>query len=174
MHDVLTKTFCNVITGLAVCVVAILNLDWIGPIRIDDVWTSLANRFDATLMSGIFILVSLTGIIFNAFGLLFDTFFADRICSDGPTEANNKAFWLGAEEHVLAYRNHVWSYYFCYRNLVILLIPGAIGCIGTLLSRGLSGWALISLLFFLVLGYALVVSIREMLGLYYDITKSFP
>lgn len=174
MNDVITKTFCNVITGLTVCAVVILNLDLMGLTRIDEVWTSLATRYDATLITGIFILSYLIGIIFNAFGLLFDDYLADRICSDAPTEQNIKAFWLDVEEHVLAYRDHVWSYYFCYRNLIILLIPGAIGCFGSLWYRDHLGWAFTSLVLFLALGYALFVSVREMLALYYDITKSFP
>lgn len=174
MDDVITKTFCNVITGLAVFVATALNLDWFGLIQIDEVWMRLTAHINATLITGIFLLSYLTGIIFNAFGLLFDKFFAIYICSDLPTDANIKAFWLGVEEHVLSYRDHVWSYYFCYRNLFILLIPGGIGCIGTLWHRGHSGWGWASLVFFLLLGFALIVSIKELLALYYRITKSFP
>ncbi len=173
MNDVITKTFCNVVTGLAVCAGIILNLTWLGFIQIEAISVFLAERFDTTLITAVFLLSYLLGIVFNAFGLLFDKYLGNKICADIPSDAQIKAFWAGVEEHVLAYRDHVWSYYFCYRNLLILLIPVAVGCFGTLWCRGHTGWAFTAALFLLMLGIALFISVRELLALYFRITKSF-
>ena len=173
MKVAITEIFCEIITGLALTLVILACLDWPGIITFEDVLETVKSSFGVTSLTTVLIAAYLLGVVLDAAGLVFDNVFHKVICADEPSSEEVKNFWRTADAHVLAYRDNVWAYYFCYRNLLMLTIPAIICWFGSLWQRGLRGWACSVAVALVGMGIVLFFSMRTLLKLYYNITKSF-
>jgi len=173
MKVAITETFCEILTGLATILMLIAWLDWLNIVPFDQTLAAAKAYSGFATLTGVLIAAYLFGVILDAFGLVFDRLFADLVFSDNTTADNIKGFWTNANAHVLAYRDSVWAYYFCYRNLLILVPPALLGTVGSLWCRQLSGWAWFAAIALIVLAFILYFSMQTLLKLYYDITRSF-
>jgi len=173
MKVTITEVFCEILTGLATSLVVLTWLDWLHIVTFEQAWIAAKQCSGFATLAGVLIVAYLVGVVLDAFGLVFDSVFGNLICGDAPLAENIKGFWTTADDHVLGYRDNVWAYYFCYRNLFILVFPAVIASIGTLWRRGYPGWTLCSALALIALGVVLFFAMRTLLKLYYQITKSF-
>jgi hypothetical protein len=173
MKLAITEIFCEILTGLATTLVVLTWLDWLNVICFKQVWITIKPYSGLATLTGVIIAAYLLGVILDAFGLVFDSLFDRFVCADEPTPENKKGFWTTANVHVLSYRDNIWAYYFCYRNLLILLLPALIASFGSLWSRKLTGWAWFTAIALVLLGVVLFFSMRTLLKIYYDITKCF-
>ncbi len=173
MKVAVTEIFCEIISGLALALLVLAFLDWQEIYVFEKLWEAVKPALGLTLFTIILVGAYLLGVVLDAVGLVFDELFDNRICSDEPTSQEMKLFWNKAGEHVFEYRDNVWAYYFCYRNLFILVLPSMICWFGALRHRGLFGWAWSVAVTIFLMGIVLFVSMRILLKLYYEITKSF-
>ncbi len=170
MKPDITEIFCEIISGIAGVFVAVLLLISIDVITFEQVREIATSNGDVLDFAGLLLVLYLVGIVVDALGLFFDKVFGRWICDDEPGEKEEAVFWNKVSEHVLAYRNHVWAYYFCYRNLFMLCIPAGILWPFALRGTGVGlQWILIPMLFALLLVTVLFVAMRELFKLYYEI-----
>lgn len=173
MKVAVTEIFCEVISGIALLLVVLAGLDWAGVLSLEKSLGTAAGSINLTTLTGVLIAAYLAGVVFDSVGLIFDLFCSHWICDNGPTDQETKKFWTSVDSHVLNYKDQVWAYYFCYRNIFILLVPAAVCWCGALWNRGyvMGGW--LALVSFIAFGGVLFGAMRSLLNLYYRITKSF-
>lgn len=171
MKFTITEIFCEILSGLAALGVAIGGLDWRGVVTLEQVRYNVAVGVNADSLLLIIGLAYIAGILIDAIGLVFDKYFIDYIAK-GPSREAIAKFYVSISSHMLAYRDNVWAYYFCYRNLLWLLVPGT-AFWGLSLNKRYGADALvIVLLSGLAIGAILFIAVRELLKLYYEITGS--
>lgn len=173
MKVVITEIFCEILTGLFASFVGLAILDFLRVVTFEQVWEIAKPPVGFPFITGLLIAAYLLGVVLDAVGLVFDNIFDNLICADPPSSEQIGSFWKNSEAHVLAYRDNVWAYYFCYRNLFILTLPAIVFGAGTLYRRGLPGWAFFLAITLVAMGIVFFLSMRTLLKLYYDITKSF-
>lgn len=173
MKVAITEIFCEVITGFALLFVLVGFLDWWGISSFEAGWDIVKEELDGVTLIALVVAAYLLGVIIDSAGLLFDEYCGHLVATNTPSEEDVKNFWKTADAHVLAYRDGVWAYYFCYRNLFMLSVPAAISWGFALCNRGAYGWLIATILLIGGLGFVMFVSMRVLLRLYYTITKSF-
>jgi hypothetical protein len=113
-------------------------------------------------------------LIVDALGMLFDKLVTNRWEFVKTTAATSRReFYVSAPEHVFAYWKEQWSYFSCYRNLFMLLFPGSVvwTCSAWREFGFFSG--LIVLVILILVGIALWYTMRDILKIYYKISKQF-
>jgi hypothetical protein len=130
----------------------------------------LQERASLGLVTGILVVAYVVGVMIDAVGLVIGELFIDKIvCQHEPSDAELGAFYSGAEEHVMKYRDVQWTYYSLYRNLLLLAVPLAIVGGVALAKRGHCGWALVGAILSIGLGGCFFFAMRALLALYYNI-----
>ena len=173
MKFAITEIFCEILTGLFAGFVVLTWLDWLQTVTFEQVWQTVKPLLGLPTLTGVFIAAYLLGIVLDAVGLVFENVFCNIICVDEPSADQIKSFWKNAGGHVVAYRDNVWAFYFCYLNLFMLMLPAIVALFGTLWRRGYPGWAWIITIILIGTEIILFSSMRTLLKLYYNITKSF-
>lgn len=176
MKVTIKEMFCEIMSGLALLLVIVPALDWCDIFTLEEFWQLVTSKIDLVTLTGVIVVAYLAGILLDAFGLIADDWLGllgKWFGGDEPTDQQSKNFWTKADVHVFAYRNNIWAYYFCYRNLFTLMIPATICWFGTLCHRGNPGLAWIALAVSIVIASILFFAMRTLLNLYYEITRSF-
>jgi len=168
----LTEAFCEVLSGISMILLLVPLLDLTGIFSLDKS-LALAGNFSATALAGFLLVAYVLGAaVVDAVGLAIEQFFEPLLPKDPVvTDAERKKFWTSVEEHVLRYRDHQWTYYSCYRNLFIMMVPSGI-CWVILFGRRF-GWcvAIWALVAGVLLEIALFKSMLTLLRIYRLITK---
>lgn len=170
----LREAFCEIISGAAVIGVALLCIDLAGTIDLKEEIRA-GVTVDLASVSLFFVSCYFAGLIVDALGLAIGELFFDNLMAsqDPPSDAAVKAFWKEAADHVVKYRSNQWTFYSAYRNLFLLLIPGAIlGAI--VISDDLCAiWVVAFVIAALLVEVSLFFTLRSLINLYYRITISF-
>lgn len=167
-----TKIFCSIISGLALFLVAIPILYLTDVTNYELFKQKVVENQNTISLIGVVVSAYLMGIVFNSIGLVFDNYCGGFLRVTESTQDQANAFYKNASEHLFIYRDHVWAYYFCYRNLFMLILPGIIGWCGMLWhSKGI-GTAIIVFIVLVTFEIILYNAMRTLLDLYYKITNS--
>jgi hypothetical protein len=169
----LTEVFCEVLSGLGLIFAAIPAFDLLGIYSLKDVLAFLSAHASATLLATTLAAAYIIGLVVDALGLTIGELFLDKcINKDAPKPAENSGFWKGAQEHVFRYRDVQWAYYSCYRNLFCLFVPA--GVLWTILAalRLSKLYVAAVVISFLICELAFLWSMKALLKIYYQITKT--
>jgi hypothetical protein len=173
----ISKMICEILSGLFLILLILLIAYYYKTSEIEEfLKENSKSLLDLGIITLLFALCYFLGIIIDDIDLLFDAVTVDILmekCKWFKIEKSNTLL-KDLDEHILTYRNNQWSYYTCYRNLLILLIPIEIFVFRILFCNHLNGWAWISILIFLVLEVSFVHSMRLLLKLYKGIAKTIP
>jgi hypothetical protein len=169
----LTEAFCEVFSGIGLLLCLVPLLDLTGISSLDNTFTAASKNITATNLAAVlFLCYALGTAIVDAIGLAIEEI-EPRLFSPNIPMSDEEGFKFLAKvsDHVLRYRDLQWTYHSCYRNLLILLVPGTV--LWTLVIYGRAGlWATLATLFGLVVvGAALRKSAITLGGLYLKITK---
>lgn len=175
MKDVdLSQVFCEVLAGLAaiLLVVGILDISAIASTRECRDWGSKYATFAG--LAGLFVGSYFIGLVVDAFGLVFDKLVTERWKSSREKRTKrNKKFYASAPEHVFAYWKEQWTYFSCYRNLFMLIVPGSVIWTWVVHIHYGCRAALIILCLMVFLEVVLWFTIRDLYGLYCRIPGYF-
>lgn len=168
----LTEIFCEILGGFFAILVCALILDCFGYLEIEKFIPDLKTEVSilALLLSSYFL-----GLIVDAIGLAIGEMFFDNwvVKNDkAPSEANNKAFYSGATESTLRYRDFQWAFYSLYRNILIFSAIGITFYIIKVWKINGGIFAVSSGIIILGVLYCIFRAMRTLLKLYYEIGKS--
>ncbi len=90
---------------------------------------------------------------------------------DPPSDDEIQLFWARVTSHVLKYRDNVWTHYYCYRNLVLVL-PLATPFFIAARWDSWRYWGLLAVPIAVLLLAFLFVAARELLRQYYRLTRA--
>ena len=168
----LTETFCEVLAGLALLLLAVPLLDITHVLPLEAFCAAIFHDIRVATLGSILIVAYLLGAIFDAVGMVLDELLFARLLSvTSLTEAEAKKFWCDVKEHVLKYRDRQWAWYSCYRNLLIILLPTAIFWTWDIALRSNALWGALAFVGFVLLGLAYVSTMKALLRIYFQISK---
>jgi len=172
MPDNISELFCEILSGAVLIIVLVFACDVAGATSLDAVWTMMKARVSLGDIAAVLVVCYLLGLIMDAFGLAIgELFLDDFIDSDVPTQAQRTSFLQTVPEHMLRYRDHQWTYYSAYRNLLLLLVPGAPLASIVAGRRGGVPAAIVVIVAAIVLAWVLWRSMVALLGIYFRLTK---
>jgi len=166
----LTDVFCELISGVAIMLTVVPILDLLRVLRVSDAWQALLGSPNLTTLTVVLGVSYMVGVIFDGIAMSSDTWLARWLkVPDVPHEASTD-FWRRVQPHVLSYRSETWAFYFCYRNLFLLLPVAAVAWSVWLLLH--YSFCLAAFAFAALLGMAFLLSrgMREIYKLYNTIT----
>lgn len=164
-----TEVFCEILGGLSALMLIALIADLTSISTFSEVYPLMANNL--TLTVGFSYLL---GLVVDAISLAIGEWFLDKwLRTDEPTQGANQAFLKNATAHVLKYRDTEWAYFSAYRNLFLILIPGIFVAAAVTAKYIPWYWAVMVVGGVgVLLELALLKSMKVLLGIYYEITKS--
>jgi hypothetical protein len=172
MKLTLTEIFCEILTGIFFSIMILLILLDFGSIFLSQVITIIVNNIKLETITLALICFYFIGILIDPLGLLFDHIFEKKISNNVPSPTETKVFWKNVDQSVLLYRDNIWAYYFCYRNIFILNLP-------ILVLFGIYSLTYLSLVIFVIVAIiitlletALFFSMKTLLSIYHTITTS--
>jgi hypothetical protein len=170
----LAQVFCEVLSGLAgiLLVVGALDATYLMPIGEVSKW--LTTELTFTEVTGIFLIAYFIGLVVDAFGLLFDKAVIDRWEVVKTQDLSHLGpFYRHAPEHVFGYWKEQWTYFSCYRNLLMCLLPGTVVWSYVFWRhRGVAS-GIVVFVIACALALALWVSMRELMKIYWAIPGRF-
>ena len=170
----LTEVFCEVMSGLALLITIIPLLDILKYSNLCDTISYISLNISLSNFGILIVVCYILGLLFDAIGLTIGELFLDNLVYKNlPSENEIKSFWQKITPHVLNYRDTQWAYYSCYRNLFIIFIPGTF--LWTIVLWNSLHWYLgfLILIMFIILEFIFYFSMKVLLKIYYEITKSF-
>lgn len=163
------KFFCEIIGGLVATILLLPIMEWLGLGDVETVWRIVVTDGNAYRATAVIGGAYLFGIVVDGLLMPSDGLLQAKLGIRSPDQAHLDRYWQVAGAHVVAYRDHVWAYYFCYRNLVVmapvLTIVWGIWLIGH--QQALLALALV--VASALVARALWASMRDLLALYYDL-----
>jgi len=170
----LNKTFCEVLSSLAIMSLSPPLLDLLGKKSLWDFW-HFARSLEATQLAGILILAYMLGLIMDAIGIALGEWFLYRWLYNERATLKEWALYYKnlSSADVFGYGEDEWAYLTTYTNLLIIAVPAwLLWTIWTACKYGWL-WALIPTAFFFCLGSVFVKSVRWFLELDAEITKAW-
>lgn len=123
----LSQVFCEILGGLAGIFWALGALDLSGLYSVRDSWCWASKYASFSGLTAFLVFSYLIGIIVDAFGLVFDKVITDHWeLSKKHSGISRSEFYKSAEAHLFSYWKEQWTYFSCYRNLFMVMIPGLI------------------------------------------------
>lgn len=169
----LTAAFCEVLGGLMFVIMLLPLFALTGLCTIENVLKFVGKHLSAEALVAALVGAYLIGAMVDAVGLIFDdVWFAPAWIKQPPDSEKRKSFFKGAPRHILKYRDQQWTWYCCYRNIFLVLLPAALFWILWFLLRHLFGLALGVLVSVLLFELAFYRAMRTLLNLYTEITVS--
>jgi hypothetical protein len=169
----LTEMFCEILTGIIVLLIIVGWLCWFDVISIKSIWEVVKSNIKLEIVIVFLVCTYFIGTLFDVIGLVFDNIFDKLISPEVPSDKDISNFFKNTSVHVLSYRDNIWAYYFCYRNMFILSIPACIGLCGLILAAKKISLVIICIIITVLIDIAILNSMRTLLRLYYKITKSY-
>ena len=166
------QIFCEILSGAMALIVALaaLYLYNSGAALEAIKW---ATDMSIGKLSALVVAAYLLGLVVDAVGLLFDILVVDRwkMVADHDYTRLRSAFLAYAPSHVFAYWSDQWAYFSCYRNLLVLMIPGV--PIFTVSAWASGGWRIGVVILLLCIGLlaALIAGSRSVLKYYLALEK---
>ena len=169
----LAETFCEILSGLSLLFLLVPLLDLIGVFSLDKSIGLFTGNLTVAGLGALLLVSFFVGTaVVDAVGFAIEQLAGRYLPSDPVvTDAEKSVFWKTASEHVLRYREHQWTYYSCYRNLFIMLLPGGICWAIVVWCRFGRGYAAMVFGATALLEVALYFSMTGVLKLYHQITK---
>lgn len=123
MKVTITEVFCEIISGLMLLIVLSAISIIFGWIELSTLTNSHTEIFSAAPFASLIVFSYILGIIFDPIGMAFDLLIMRWLGGkrDSLTNEHNARFYQTVSNHVLSYRLETWAYYFCFRNLFVLL-----------------------------------------------------
>lgn len=169
----LSEVFCEIISGLFLCS-AFAGLFLLLGILTQAQLSSLCTvAFKLSSLPALLLAFYIAGILFDPVGMLVDNLIEKTLSVSSCSAEEKGIYYAYAPEHLVAYRHETWSYYFCFRNL-LLLIPinsllwlavfhTQLSCIAMIVMGIITIGACISFWF----------AMKNLLDIYYGIPKKF-
>ncbi len=163
------EIFCELISGLSfICYLAPL-------FHLFDILSfaemkSLLDKITTVEFISIFLIITyVLGILMDAIGLTIGSgFLDDKVSNNEPSGIEYQEYWKNVNDKLSAYREEQWTYYSCFRNVFINLIPILVSWLFVL---GFNKGFILLLVTLILLGICLFFSMRTLLRLYYRITR---
>lgn len=167
--------FCEMLSGFAALFIVVAALEVGGQTSLADVFTWLEAHPNFGAIAGILVAAYLVGIVVDAFGMAFDRlmcklkWFEKFLCYDACQIPD--AFYSTATEHRLKYFSEQWTFFSCYRNLLMLAPLWVTAAVVLTARHGGFYSATMVAVIGLLISIALVQSIRMLQRFMVTVTK---
>lgn len=118
--------FCEILGGLCLMLICVAALDLAGLVDVRSVLVNATKESTGWSIAGLLVAAYLVGIIVDAIGMAFDEIIT-RIPGINSTLGYDggklpDCFYAKSKEHQLAFWRDQWTYFSCYRNLLMLSV----------------------------------------------------
>jgi hypothetical protein len=169
----LSEVFCEVFSGAVALILALAAAATFGAVDAEQALSTFAQGLNLGSASLLLVGCYFGGSLIDTIGLAAGELFLDKLVASEstPSVEDGKKFWGSVSEHVLKYREHQWAFYSAYRNVFLLLIPGAVLIPLAAASSIGTAWAIALGIALVGLEMCIFLSLRTLLNLYYRLGR---
>lgn len=167
------EIFCELLSGMGMILLIIPIVLLLDIASLDDLMAFLNDKNNfLPLLTGLTILSYVLGILMDAVGLALGYLVIDKLVGGKePTSNEYRKYWKNVTQELSGFREQQWTYYSCFRNLSINLIPAGGLWFIVLIQQGSTAIAFVVIISTVIIELSLIKSMEILLKLYYQITK---
>lgn len=167
------EIFCELLSGLgmfAFLLPLVLLLDFTSCDKLVLYIKGIGN--DLAILTILITLCYVLGILMDSIGLTLGYMVIDKVLGgQEPTAIDYQNYWKNVTTELSEFREQQWTYYSCFRNLSIVIIPAALLWFVLMIKNDNTSLAWVILISSALVEFFLIRSMKILLGLYYQITK---